>query len=398
MVTPSAPWPARHGASVRNAAFVTALSKRYDVDVVALCSSREQALSHPDARTTTLVRTKGLSRSRLVLNAATSRTPQLVFRHRSKEFRAVIQNHLAVGDVNTVQIEGLQLAHIVNDVASGTEGKWPRPNVVYDAHNVEWHLQSMLAGLSQGMRAWYSRRQAALLYDVERWVVSAADATVAASEADAVALGSIGGREVVAVPHPVDVSKRMPNAKSESRTPRVLLAANFGYRPNVLGAEWLFGSVWPQVVRRVPDAVLRVVGPGSSGLRNVAPARCTIGGIVDDFDAEQRRAWVSISPNPVGSGAPLKVLHSLAQGRPVVVRAEGFAGLPRALDGVVIADSSEDFADRIVDLLQDSKRRRLIGRAGRAYVLKHHEPGKTGKMLLQVHERLDCRGARGLGS
>ena len=395
VVTPSVPWPPTHGAAVRNSAFITALAEHYDVDVLTLAGPRERVRPHPDARSTTTVRLRRAPLWRRLTNAAIGPTPDLVFRHRTPELRAAVQQRLVAGGIDVVQVEGLQLGHIVHDVAACTEGERERPNVVFDAHNVEWRLQSQLANLARGARAWHSGRQAALLYEVERWVVGAADAVVASSEADAASLATLGNRSVSAIAHPVPVPADPPGADEEAGQPRVLLAANFDYRPNILGAEWLFGGVWPAVLRRVPEAELRVVGPGSLNLRAIAPARCSLGGLVDDFGAEQRAAWLSTSPAPVGSGAPLKVLQSLAQARPVVVRAAGLAGLPPSLAGIAAADSTEAFADALSDLLQDHARRHEMGRRGHAYVAAHHAPSVVGKELLAVHHAL--RSGRGNG-
>ena len=395
VVTPSVPWPPTHGAAVRNSAFITALSEQYDVDVVSLAGARERVRPHPDARSTTAVRLRRAPLWRRLANAAGGPTPDLVFRHRMPELRAAVQQHLAAGGVDVVQVEGLQLAHIVHDVAACTEGERRRPPVVYDAHNVEWRLQSQLANLARGARAWHSRRQAALLYGVERWVVGAADAVVASSADDAASLTTLGNRSVAAIAHPVPAPADAPGEYGEAAQPRVLLAANFAYRPNILGAEWLFGAVWPAVLRRVPKAELRVVGPESLTLRSIAPARCSVGGLVEDFEAEQRAAWLSTSPAPVGSGAPLKVLQSLAQARPVVVRASGLAGLARSLAGIAAADSATKFADAIADLLQDHERRHEMGRSGHAYVIEHHAPAVVGKALLDVHRGLRVSGRDG---
>ena len=395
VVTPSVPWPPTHGAAVRNSAFITALSRKNDVDVVSLAGARERVRPHPDARSTTAVRLRRAPLWRRLINAAAGPTPDLVFRHRTPELRAAVQQRLSAGGVEAVQVEGLQLAHIVHDVAACTEGERRRPPVVYDAHNVEWRLQSQLANLARRARAWHSRRQAALLYGVERWVVGAADAVVASSAADAASLATLGNRAVAAIPHPVPVPADPPGADREAGQPRVLLAANFAYRPNILGAEWLFGAVWPAVLRRVPEAELRVVGPGSLSLRAIAPARCSVGGLVDDFEAEQREAWLSTSPAPVGSGAPLKVLQSLAQARPVVVQANGLAGLARSVAGIVAADSATEFADAIAGLLQDHERRREIGRSGHDYVAERHAPAVVGRALLDLHGGLRDTGRNG---
>jgi glycosyltransferase involved in cell wall biosynthesis len=157
----------------------------------------------------------------------------------------------------------------------------------------------------------------------------------------------------------------------------------------------MFRSVWTEVLRQMPEAELRVVGPSSVDLRAIAPARCTIAGLVEDVAAEYRAAWVAVSPAPVGSGAPLKVLESFAQARPVVARSQGFVGLPHSLGGVAIADTSHVFANKVVELLRDTRHRRTMGRAGHKYVAEHHDPSALGAELLKVHAGLGARARNG---
>ena len=49
VVVPAAPWPSIHGAALRNSAFISALSQKYDVEVLALTERGDRAAEHPHA-------------------------------------------------------------------------------------------------------------------------------------------------------------------------------------------------------------------------------------------------------------------------------------------------------------------------------------------------------------
>ena len=223
-------------------------------------------------------------------------------------------------------------------------------------------------------------------------MASHADLVIASTPQDAETLAALGGRPVEAVLHPVDVPPRRPGERRRAPEPRVLFAANFAYRPNALSAAWVFGSVWPAVLRRVPTALLQVIGPASAELRPIAPACSRFGGVVDDIRAEHAAAWLAISPAEVGAGAPYKVLHAYAAGRPVVAHAAGLAGLGQgARGGLLAADSAGEFASAIAELLSDAERRKELGAAGYAYVREHHAVGAVKRNILELYDRLPER-------
>jgi glycosyltransferase involved in cell wall biosynthesis len=69
----------------------------------------------------------------------------------------------------------------------------------------------------------------------------------------------------------------------------------------------------------------------------------------------------------------LKILEALDAGRPVVATSIGAEGLERLVgSGVVIADRAQDFADRLVDLLNDRPERERLGRTGNHAVAEHY--------------------------
>lgn len=161
-----------------------------------------------------------------------------------------------------------------------------------------------------------------------------------------------------------------------------------------MAAEWLFGQVWPAIVRRLPAAELRVVGPRSHDLRSIVPVQTTLGGLVNDIDREYQRAWLAVSPTSVAAGAPYKVLSALAARRPVVARAQGYVGLPADTGpGVKLPARSDEFADAVTTLLTDPAAYDRAAASGFAYVKAEHDARVVGPRLLEAYARLPAQGA-----
>lgn len=396
-VTSAPPWPPTHGAAVRNSLLVEALASEHTVDVVTLDGPNSPEVSAPSSiRRVLQVRAAAPSVWRRLRGGWRGGAPDLLIRHGSRILRGRVQMLLSSDVYDAVHVAQAQLAPVIRDVWTTSSETSPRPRVVYDAHNIEWMLQAALAEASAGPRALWARRQAALLQRVEAWIAGTADLSVASSPDDRAGLAALGAGAPAYIPHPVHVGSATPGRCGRAEHPRVVFAANFAYRPNIMAAEWLFGRVWPLVARELPHAELRVIGPRSEDLHPISPARTTLGGTVEDIDSEYARAWLAVSPTAVAAGAPYKVLSALAAGRPVVARAQGYVGLPAGADiGVTLAAGGDEFAAALTHLLTDRAARDRAACAGLTYIKAEHDAAVVGGQLLDAYARLRGRSPAG---
>ena len=396
-LTSTPPWPPTHGAALRNGLLLEALAAEHTVDLVTLDRPDAPPVAAPPGiRRVIQVRAAPPTIGRRLRGGWRGGVPDLLIRHGSRILRGRVQALLSGGEYHAVHVAQVQLAPLIRDVLTATPSWAERPRIVYDAHNIEWTLQAALAQASAGPRALWARRQAGLLRRVEAWVARTADLALAASPSDQTGLAALGAAAPAYIPHPVRVGLSCPGAAGRVGHPRVLFAANFAYRPNVMAAEWLFGRVWPAVVRRLPAAELRVVGPQSEALSPIVPARSTLGGTVDDIEREYRRAWLAVSPTSVAAGAPYKVLSALAAGRPVAARSQGYVGLPADTEiGVMLPAGADEFADAMTTLLTDSETYDRAAAAGFAYVKAEHGAAVVGARLLDAYASVEAAAAAG---
>jgi glycosyltransferase involved in cell wall biosynthesis len=86
-----------------------------------------------------------------------------------------------------------------------------------------------------------------------------------------------------------------------------------------------------------------------------------------------------------GETSPLKLFDYLAAGRPVVASAiPAIADLVKASDAIVTVPPEDPrlLAEEVVALLNDPRRRQLLGEAGRRYVEAHHGWDLLAKQLI----------------
>ncbi len=152
--------------------------------------------------------------------------------------------------------------------------------------------------------------------------------------------------------------------------------------------------LWPEIVRREPNARLLVAGWNarkylgeSFPLRNAE--------LIEDVEHPRDffgRIGILVYPPSRGTGMKIKVLEAMAYGVPVITNDEGLEGL-KIDEGIdaVRATTDEEFIGRTLELLTDPVRARTIGRAGRQLVETAYAPPRVIDRLFAAHEELFWR-------
>ena len=279
------------------------------------------------------------------------------------------------------------------------------PRVVYDAIDdplVICKSMPMTRRLSiQGIK------QRMVVHLLRRQLRHVCDALTAVSLQDADSLSNVSGMDVQVVPNGVWLTDE--DVVDVSREPMVVFTGAMQFPPNASAAGWLIKRVWPRVLRLMreradsdtcmPPTQLAIVGTSPS------PELCRLGqkhgvlvtGRVDDLSAWLRRARVAVAPMISGSGIKNKVLEASANGCPVVSTSLGVTGLPVGeQNGLLVADDPEQFAEKVVLLLENPSSARVLGMAGHAMVSRQYAWPRIARQLIGIMR--DRNPARSQGS
>lgn len=167
----------------------------------------------------------------------------------------------------------------------------------------------------------------------------------------------------------VDLDYFRADAEPEARNarPTVLFCGAMDYTPNVDALRWFFDKIHDNLVQRVPELEVLIVGkaPTAEVQAHAQRRGVIVTGGVADVRPYYRRAWVQVVPLRIGGGTRLKIVESLAIGTPVVSTTIGSQGLGLAHGGnVLLADSADAFADEVVRALQSSPLRQHLRENG----------------------------------
>ncbi len=143
------------------------------------------------------------------------------------------------------------------------------------------------------------------------------------------------------------------------------------YEANFDAMRFFLGEVFPLLKTRRPSLKLRITG-STEGVpvdRLPLTADVTFTGYADDIRPLVARSQVCVAPMRIGGGTRLKILEAMALGVPVVSTSKGAEGL-EVVPGqdLLIADEPAEFAEAVVNLLEDHSLRQTLSRKGRELV------------------------------
>jgi len=287
---------------------------------------------------------------------------------------------------DVVHVEPSRMAFYLEAVPRGTHTK-----SILVFHNQSYHQFARIQRVTHQPLA----RLRALLYSrqMQGWEPLYAqrfDRCIVVSESERNMLLAANPRlKVDVIPNGVDTKTHQPMAR-ENALPHLLFIGTMSYQPCVDGAAFLCGEILPRIRRMLsgvqvwivgPDPVPEVVRLGGDGVH--------VTGRVADVAPYYRESAVSVVPLRAGGGTRLKILESMALGRPVVSTSIGCEGLD-LVDGkhILVADEPERFAQSVVRLLTDEELYERMVVVARQLVVARYDWDALAGRLNQVYTEL----------
>jgi glycosyltransferase involved in cell wall biosynthesis len=297
-----------------------------------------------------------------------TRRPDMSWRLWSPDFAAQLSQRLQQEPFDVVEIEGIEMTPYLSTIRTAPS----QPRVIYDAHNAEWILQkrACLTDIKNPKRwvaAIYSWVQWHRLKRYEAYVMSRVDHTIAMSDPDRIALSTIRpDSKITVISNGVDLD--FYHQFDGLGIPYDLVfTGKMDFRPNIDAALWFGQEVLPRIQEQRPGTTFAIVGQRPHARLDVLRSipGITITGQVDDIRPYIAGATVYVAPLRVGGGTRLKLLEAMAMSRAIVATSVGAEGFP-VTDGqeLLLADTPEEFAQSVLNLLYSPDRRAQLGQNG----------------------------------
>jgi len=269
---------------------------------------------------------------------------------------------------------------------------WIRPQLVIDAHNVEFDLARQYGTMSRGLL----RR----VHHAANWRKMRREEVAAWRRASGVAFTSHDDRarahsivpslRAQVIPNGVDTEEFRPRDVPISDGRTIVFFGTMNYFPNLDAVRWLFREIWPALSKRHPTARLEIIGshPPPDVLTQQND-RVTISGLVDDLPRHLAEAAAIVVPLRIGGGTRLKILESLSMGKAVVSTRLGAEGiLAKPGEDIVIADEPEAIVDGLFRVLEEPGLAERLGENGRRLVSDRYSWSAIGAEMERFYLEL----------
>ena len=163
--------------------------------------------------------------------------------------------------------------------------------------------------------------------------------------------------DIDVVPHGVDV-KDFSFSEPEGEERSIVFVGNYLHYPNVDAVLFFHREIWPRIKSLLPEIKFYVVGQAPPlKIRNLSQDNAIIvTGRVNDVRPYLKKGRIFICPVRLGGGFRGKILEAMAIGRPVVSTSLGAEGIPAVQrENIILADNPEEFAQGILDLMNDDQ-------------------------------------------
>ncbi|MBF0099464.1 MAG: glycosyltransferase [Desulfobacterales bacterium] len=150
----------------------------------------------------------------------------------------------------------------------------------------------------------------------------------------------------------------------------ICFIGGFGHPPNVDAIQFFLSTIWPLVVKKIPQCHFIIAGSNiPKSILDLAGGSVIIKGFIPDLEELFNTVRLSVAPLRYGAGTKGKIVSSLSYGVPVVatnIAAEGM-GLVEGKE-ILVADNPSDFVRQMVYLYTSESIWTQMSSFGRLYV------------------------------
>ena len=294
----------------------------------------------------------------------------------SSDFEEKLKSILLSDQYDVVQLESLYMAPYIETIRHYSKAK-----IVFRPHNIEYKIwERLVKNQVNPLKKGYLRILSKQLKKYEQNVLNKVDLLLPLTWEDAQELTNMHCRKSMMV-LPIGVNAKDYVLNPQPNNQVVFHLGAMDWLPNVEGIRWFIKKVWPLIIKGNKSAILRLAGKGMpADLLNLNNDSIQVQDWVEEVNCFFADGQVMVVPLLSGSGMRVKIIEGMAMGKAIVSTSIGLEGI-LATDRreVLIANEPTEFADRILELLDQPDLVKSLGIAARTLVEERYDLHFLGK-------------------
>jgi len=315
-----------------------------------------------------------------------SRKSYNISRFVSKDFERALTGLLRQQSFDIIQLEGLYLMPYIDIIR-----KFSKAKVILRQHNAEFVIWERLASReTKPLKKNYLRLLARRLKDFETKSLNKIDLILPISETDAAIFKKLGTFKPMLIQSFGFNMDNLPFVPNNQPPISLYHIGAMDWLPNKEGILFFINKVMPLVVEKLPEIQLHLAGRNMPEYFHKKQwPNIIVHGEVPDATAFERDKSILIVPLLSGGGVRIKVFRAMALGKAVISTPVGVEGI-KITNGrnAIIADTAEDMAKKIIELVNNPQRILTLGQNARHLMEQQYNQSKMIGELLQVYQNL----------
>lgn len=302
------------------------------------------------------------------------------------EYKQQLIKKLKQHTFDLVIIDGVFMATYIPLIKQYSKAK-----ILLRTHNVEHQIwERHLANEKNGVKKTYLTVQNNRLKTFEINAFKQVDGIITITDEDKKNIGAIVPDKPICT---CLTGINLDNYKfvQESKEPTTLFHfASMDWMPNIEAVDWLIQKVWPQVIKKMPNARLVLAGRGMpTKFKQLASSNIIVIDHVDDSSEFYHTYDLMLVPLWSGSGLRIKLVEGLAYGKAIITTSIGAEGIPYTHQkDMLIADTETEFANAITMILSDNDLKTKLQFQARELAQTHFDYKKIAQNLIQFYKSL----------
>lgn len=170
----------------------------------------------------------------------------------------------------------------------------------------------------------------------------------------------------------VDVNKFPFIGSSEAST--IIFIGNMRSTQNILACKYFLDKIFPEVLREIPKLKFKIIGTMPPSIFRLFEKykNVEITGRVQEIFPHAKNSFCAVCPTFFGNTMQNKILEYMALGIPVVTNYSGILGLNvQAGAEILIADTPQEWAFHITELYNNENLRQELSKSAREFAEKY---------------------------
>lgn len=358
-ITPTLPYPPDSGGRIVVYNTIKHLSKGHQITLLSFAQEEQEryipCLKGYCIKIETVSHDNQFSKYGLLRNLFSS-LPYNTSKYYSNAMKMKISEVTEQNSFDMVFIEHLHMAQYAEFIRGVP--------ILLREHNIEtMMMKRYYKNASNPLEKIYAYLQWRKLKKYESTILNHFDCCIVLSKVDQMLLQRLSPRaKTEVIPCGVDLEYFKPWSGVREKN-KIIFIGNLLFKPTFEGVFYFLNQIWPLIKKNRKDVGFHIVGPypPERQAELVQYPDVTLLGYVKDVRPQMLSSAVEVVPLKIASGVRLKILEAMAMNLPIVSTSVGCEGLD-VVSGkhILIADSPEGFAEKVLTLLEDEKLRNKL--------------------------------------